>query len=58
MDWGQHIYGISHKATKHLFPAQEPKSTKEVAYTMLVRPKLQYVQHRFGALTLKLRLTT
>ena len=47
MDWGQHISGISSKATKTLVflrssLAFTPKSTKEVAYKNLVRPKLEY----------------
>ena len=47
MDWGQHITEISSKATKTLRflrrnLAFAPKSTKEVAYKTLVRPKLQY----------------
>ena len=48
MDWGQHISEISSKATKTLGflrrnLAFAPKSTKEVAYKTLVRPKLEYV---------------
>ena len=47
MDWGQHISEISFKATKTLDflrrnLAFAPKSTKEVAYKTLVRPKLEY----------------
>ena len=47
MDWGQHISEISSKATKTLgFLLRNldfaPKSTKEVAYKTLVRPKLEY----------------
>ena len=47
MDWGQHISGISSKATKTLGflrrnLAFAPRSTKEVAYKTLVRPKLEY----------------
>ena len=47
MDWGQHISGISSKAAKTLGflrgnLAFAPKSTKEVAYKTLVRPKLEY----------------
>ena len=47
MDWGQHISEISSKATKTLsfLPrnlAFAPRSTKEVAYKTLVRPKLEY----------------
>ena len=47
MDWGQHISDISSKATKtpgflcrNL--AFAPRSTKEVAYKTLFRPKLEY----------------
>ena len=47
MDWGQHISEISSKETKTLGflrrnLAFAPKSTKEVAYKTLVRPKLKY----------------
>ena len=47
MDWGQHISEISSKATKTLGflrrnLAFAPRSTKEVAYKTLVRPKLEY----------------
>ena len=47
MDWGQHVSEISFKATKTLGflrrnLAFAPKSTKEVAYKTLVRPKLEY----------------
>ena len=47
MDWGQHISEISSKATKTLCflrcnLAFAPRSTKEVAYKTLVRPKLEY----------------
>ena len=47
MDWGQHISEISSKATKTLGflrrnSAFAPRSTKEVAYKTLVRPKLEY----------------
>ena len=47
MDWGQHISDISSKATKTIGffrrnLAFAPRSTKEVAYKTLVRPKLQY----------------
>ena len=47
MDWGQHISEISSKATKSLGflrmnLAFAPRSTKEVAYKTLVRPKLEY----------------
>ena len=47
MDWGQHVSEISSKATKTLGflrrnLAIAPKSTKEVAYKTLVRPKLEY----------------
>ena len=46
MDWGQHISDISSKATKTLGflrrnLAFAPRSTKEVAYKPLVRPKLE-----------------
>ena len=45
MDWGQHVSEISSKATKTLGflrrnLAFAPRSTKEVAYKTLVRPKL------------------
>ena len=47
MDWGQHISEISSKATKTFAflcgnLAFAPRSTKEVAYKTLVRPKLEY----------------
>ena len=47
MDLGQHISEISSKATKTLSflrrnLAFAPRSTKEVAYKTLVRPKLEY----------------
>ena len=47
MDWGQHISDISSKATKTLGFLRRnfafaPRSTKEVAYKTLVRPKLEY----------------
>ena len=47
MDWGQHISEISSKATKTLGflrrnLAFAPRSTKEIAYKTLVRPKLEY----------------
>ena len=47
MDWGQHISEISSKATKTLGfirrnLAFAPKSTKEIAYKTLIRPKLEY----------------
>ena len=47
MDWSQHISDISSKATKTLGflrrnLAFTPRSTKEVAYKTLVRPKLEY----------------
>ena len=47
MDWGQHVSEISSKATKtlgflHRNLAFAPRSTKEVAYKTLVRPKLEY----------------
>ena len=46
MDWGQHISYISSKATKTLGflcrnLACKPRSIKEVAYKLLVRPKLE-----------------
>ena len=47
MDWGQHVSEISSKATKTLGflrrnLAFAPRSTKEIAYKTLVRPKLEY----------------
>ena len=59
MDWGQHISDISSKATKTLGfhrrnLAFAPRSTKEVAYKTLERPKLEQ-QPPFGALIVKLR---
>ena len=47
MDWGQHVSEISSKAIKTLGflrrnLAFAPRSTKEVAYIILVRPKLEY----------------
>ena len=47
MDWGQHISEISSKATKtlgflHRNMAFTPKSEKEIASKILVRPKLEY----------------
>ena len=47
MDWGQHVSEISSKATKTLGFLRKnlvfaPRSTKEVAYKILVRPKLEY----------------
>ena len=47
IDWGKHISDISSKATKTLGflrrnLAFAPRSTKEVAYKTLVRPKLEY----------------
>ena len=47
MNWGQHLCDISSKATKTLgflrrTLAFAPRSTKEVAYKTLVRPKLEY----------------
>ena len=47
MDWDQHVSEISSKATKTLGflrrnLAFAPRSTKEVAYKTLVRPKLEY----------------
>ena len=57
MNWGQHISEISSKAIKTLGflrrnLAFAPRSTKEVAYKTLVRPKL----NPFGALTQNFRL--
>ena len=40
MDWGQHVSEISSKATKTLGFLR--RSTKEVAYKTLIRPKLEY----------------
>ena len=47
MNWGQHSSDISSKATKTLGLLRRkvafvPRSTKEVAYKTLVRPKLEY----------------
>ena len=47
MDWGQHISEASSKATKALGCLRRnlafaPRSTKEVVYKTLVRPKLEY----------------
>ena len=47
MDWGQHISEISFKATQTFGflrrnLAFASRSTKEVAYKTLVRPKLEY----------------
>ena len=47
MDWGQHISDISSKATKalgflHRNLAFAPRSTKEISYKSLVRPKLEF----------------
>ena len=47
MDWGQNVSEISSKATKTLGflrgnLAFAPRSTKEVVYKTLVRPKLEY----------------
>ena len=47
MDWGQHVSEISSKATKTLGflrrnLAFAPRSTKEVVYKTLVRPKLSF----------------
>ena len=47
IDWGQHVSEIASKATKTLGflrrnLAFAPRSTKEVAYKTLVRPKLEY----------------
>ena len=47
IDWGQHVSEIASKATKtlgflHRNLAFAPRSTKEVAYKTLVRPKLEY----------------
>ena len=49
MHWGQHILEMSSKATKTLGflrmnLASAPRSTKEVAYKTLVRPKLEYAE--------------
>ena len=46
MDWGQHVSEISSKATKTLGSlrrnlASDRRSTKEVAYKTMVRPKLE-----------------
>ena len=51
MDWGQHVSEISSKATKTLGflrrnLAFAPRSTKEVAYKTLVRPKLKWISGR------------
>ena len=59
LDWGQDISDISSKATKTLGflrrnLAFAPRSTKEVAYKTLVRPKLEYAAPS-GALIVKLR---
>ena len=50
MVWGQHVSEISSKATKTLGFLRKnlafaPRSTKEVAYKTLVRPKLEYAAH-------------
>ena len=50
MDWGQRISEISSKATKTLGFLRRnlifaPRSTKEVAYKTLFRPKLEYAAH-------------
>ena len=50
MDWGQHVSEISSKATKTLGFLRKnlafaPRSTKEVTYKTLVRPKLEYAAH-------------
>ena len=47
LEWGQHVSGISSKATKTLGflrrnLALAPQHTKEVAYQTLVRPQLEY----------------
>ena len=60
MDLGQHASEIFSKATKTLGflsrnMAFAPRSTKEVAYETLVRPKLEYVAP-IGALTRNFRL--
>ena len=60
MDWGKHISETSSKAPYTLGflrrnLAFAPRSTKEIAYKTLVRPKLEY-QHPFGALTQNFRL--
>ena len=60
MDWSQHISDISSKATKTLDflrrnLAFAPRSSKEVAYKTLVRPKLEYAAP-IGALIVKLRI--
>ena len=49
MDMGQHISEISSKVTKTFGFLRKnlafaPKSTKEVAYKTLVRPKLEYAE--------------
>ena len=61
MDWGQHVSEISSKATKTLGFLRRnlafvTRSTKEVAYKTLVRPKLDCMQLPFGALTRNFRL--
>ena len=50
MDCCQHVSEISSKATKTLGFLRRnlafvPRSTKEVAYKTLVRPKLEYAAH-------------
>ena len=47
LDWGQHVSGISCKATKTVGFLRRnlelaPRHTKEVAYKTLVRPQLKY----------------
>ena len=47
LDWGQHVSGISCKATKTMGflrrnLALTPRHTMEVAYKTLVRPQLEY----------------
>ena len=49
MHWGQHISEISSKATKTLGflrrnLASAHRSTKKVAYKILIRPKLEYAE--------------
>ena len=49
MDWGQHVSEISSKATKTLGFLRRnstfaPRSTYEVAYKTLARPKLEYAE--------------
>ena len=47
LDWGQHVSDVSTKATQTLgfLPwnlALAPRETKDVAYKILIRPKLEY----------------